>query len=219
MALHWRLRTVALVAVVLFLGGCLIRPGQTDTRLTYQLPTTLTVPVGQAVPGTDIVYESLADQGAYLRIQGQRALKRAGDSVSWKGAPIEGVSVNLALRVLSFSPTELRLVGTVKIVVEGTQPTAGVIHTTSPLHFSGPVAYGVGQGARIPGTTVTYEGQTEDGAKLGGVEEYPFRKTGDSILWEGSLRSNVYIRLELRAVQFDDRGLRVAGLATLWLGD
>ncbi len=219
MALRWHKRVLALLAVTLLLGGCLIGPGTSATRLTYNLPTTLTVGMGRTVPGTDIVYESLAEQGAYLRIQGQRALKRSGDSVSWKGTPTEGVSVDLQLRVLTFSATELRLVGTVKIVVEDASPQAGVIHTTSSLRFSGPVAYGVAKGARIPGATVSYEGQTEDGAELGGVDEYPFRKTGDSILWEGSLRPNVFIRLELRAVQFDDRGLRVAGLTTLWLGD
>lgn len=219
MCQHWCKRALVLFAVTALLGGCLIGPGSSSTRLTYKLPTTLTVAMGKALPGADIVYESLAEQGVYLRIQGQRALKRSGDSVSWKGTPTEGVSVDMQLRVLSFSATELRLVGTVKIVVEDAQPQAGGIHTTSPLHFSGPVAYGVAKGARIPGATVSYEGQTEDGAKLGGVDEYPFRKTGDSILWEGSLRPNVSIRLELRAVQFDDKGLRVAGLATLWLGD
>ena len=53
---------------------------------------------------------------------------------------------------------------------------------------------------------------------MGGMEEYPYRKTGDSILWEGALRDGVCARLDLRVLQFDDKGLRVGGLVTLWIG-
>jgi hypothetical protein len=94
-----------------------------------------------------------------------------------------------------------------------------VVRTTSAVHYSGPVIYSVKLGQRIPGTTVTYEGHGEDGAQLGGTGDYPFRKEGDSVLWEGQLRDGVYLRLDVRAVQFDDRNLRVAGLATIWLGE
>jgi len=37
-------------------------------------------------------------------------------------------------------------------------------------------------------------------------------------VWEGSLRDGVYLRTELRTVQYDRNGLRLAGVATLWLG-
>jgi len=53
---------------------------------------------------------------------------------------------------------------------------------------------------------------------MGGVEGYAYRKVGDSIFWEGSLRDGVYLRLDVRVVQFDDSGLRVTGLATIWIG-
>jgi hypothetical protein len=208
----------ALLAALL-LGGCVLRPGGNASGLTYNLPTTLTVKAGQALPGADIVYQEMSGDSAQLLIKGQRAVKRRGDSVSWKGSPLDGVTVDMALRVVHFTEQELRLAGTVKVVIEGVEPQQGVVRTTSKLQFSGPVAHSVSKGARIPGTTFTFIGQSEDGAELGGLNEYPFRKAGDSILWEGQLRPRVYLRLDVRAVQFDDRGLRVAGLATLWLGE
>jgi len=201
------------------LGGCLIQPGASLTRLTYTLPTTLTVKAGKSLVGTDIIYQKMEGESARVLIKGQPATKRKGDSVDWKGSPVEGTTVDMRLRVVWYSEEELRLAGTVKVTVEEVNPKAGVIHTTSPLHFTGPVAYGIAKGARLPGTTLYYEGQTEEGAQLGGLGEYPFRKMGDSILWEGQLRPGVYIRLDVRAVQFDDRSLRVAGLVSLWLGD
>lgn len=212
-------RTIGLIVLAVLLGGCLVQPGASLSRLTYTLPTTLTVKAGQALVGTDIIYQKMEGDSARLLVKGQPATKRKGDSVDWKGSPLEGVTVDMRLRVVWYTEEELRVAGTVKIVVEGVNPKAGVIHTTSSLHFTGPVAYGIAKGARLPGTTLYYEGQTEEGAQLGGLDEYPFRKMGDSILWEGQLRPGVYIRLDVRAVQFDDRSLRVAGLASLWLGE
>ncbi len=212
-------RGIGLIVLAALLGGCLVQPGAPSTRLSYTLPTTLTVKAGQALAGTDIIYQKMEGDNARVLIKGQPATKRKGDSVDWKGSPMSGVAVDMRLRVVWYTEEELRLAGTVKVSVDEVDPKAGTLRTTSPLHFTGPVAYGVAKGARIPGTTLYYEGQTEEGAQLGGLGEYPFRKMGDSILWEGQLRPGVYIRLDVRAVQFDDRSLRVAGLVNLWLGE
>ena len=214
------LKKLALASLImgLSLAGCLRGPGENPTQLTYNLPTTVTIGIGEALPGTDIVYQSSSDQGPYLLIQGQRALKRIGDSVNWKGTPLPGVSVDLKLRVLWHSEQELRLGGTAKVVIKNIQPRPAAISTSSAQSYSGPVAYGLAKGATIPGSNLTYEGETDDGAKLGGIEGYPYRETGDSIFWEGKLRDDVNIRLDLRVVQFDEKGLRVGGLATIWLG-
>lgn len=207
----------ASIAVLIGLAGCLSGPGR-SSRLTYQLATALSVPVGETLPPTGIRYDRMEERGAYLIIDGQEALKKKGDSLSWSGEPWEGVSLALKQRVLWYTEEELHLVGTAKVVVDETQPAAGPIATTSPVKYSGPVAYGVKKGSTIPGSTLTYLGKTDEGAELGGLSEYPYRMAGDSIVWEGTLRSGVYSRLDLRVVQFDDRALRVGGVVTLWIG-
>ncbi len=128
------------------------------------------------------------------------------------------MAVELKLRVVWYTEQELYLVGTAKVVVDEIHPQAAKIDTSSPIKYGGPVVYSVNRGTTIPGTTWTYEGRTEEGAKLGGIEGYPYRAVGDSIFWEGKLRERVYLRLDLRALQFDDKGLRAGGLVTLWLG-
>jgi len=209
---------VALALVVLLLGGCLRKATTQPEEITYQLPTKITVGIGQVVPGTDIRYDRLAEQGAYLTIQGQEALKRKGDSLEWSGNPSAGVAVDLSLRVVWFTESEIHLAGTAKIVVDGVSPREGAIATISEIKYTGPVAYGLAKGAVLPGSSLTYEGESDDGAKLGGLSGYPYRRAGDSIFWEGTLRDGVSIRIDVRVVQYDAKGLRVGGLVTLWIG-
>lgn len=205
-------------AIVLLIGlmGCRSGSGNAS-RLTYQLATAVSIPVGDALPPTGIRYDRVEDRGAYLIIDGQQALKKQGDSLSWSGTPRDGVSLTLKQRVLWYTEDELHLVGTAEVEVEDASPTAGPIVTTSPVTYSGPVAYSITKGSTIPGSTLTYLGKADDGAELGGLSEYPYRLAGDSILWEGTLRPGVYSRLDLRVVQYDDRALRVGGVVTLWI--
>lgn len=209
--------TVCCLCIVL-VGGCTLKPGGNEDHANYRLPTKLTVPVGDVLPGTDIRYERLTEQGAEVTINGQRALKRKGDSLDWRGSLYPGVSVDLGLRVGWYTEEELHLVGLAKIDIEDTQPRDADISTSSPISYGGPVAYSLAKGAAIPGSTLIFKGAVDDGVELGGIDGYPYRKVGDSIFWEGTLRENVYLRLILRVVQFDEKGLRVAGVATLWLG-
>jgi len=206
------------IMVLLITAGCLRKPGKQPSTLTYRLPTTLTVAAGASLPGTDIKYDHMDDEGAHLLIGGQQALKRKGDSLDWAGEPVSGVSVDLKLRIVWYTETELRLAGTVKIKVEDAKPEMKAVTTSSPIKYGGAVVYGLAKDAAIPGTTVTFKGAADEGAELGGISGYPYRKVGDSILWEGKLRDNVYIRLAVRVLQFDEKGLRVGGLVTLWLG-
>ena len=208
----------ALCVTLLFVGGCLRKPGEHPSKLTYKLPTTITVAAGNELPGTDIRFEGLTENAASLLIRGQTALKRKGDSVDWSGTPIDGVFGDLKLRVVWYTEEKLHLLGTAKVVIEDVDPQPASIPTTSSISYGGAAAYGVSKGAVIPGSTIVYEGRTEDGARLGGIEGYPYRKEGDSIVWEGTLRSGVYARLSVRVVQFDDKGMRVLGLVTLWIG-
>lgn len=205
------------IAILIGLVGCMSGPGNAS-RLTYQLATALSVPVGEELPPTGIRYDRMEDRGAYLIINGQQALKKKGDSLSWSGTPRDGVSLTLKQRVLWYTEDELHLVGTAEVEVDDVLPTAGPIDTTSLVKYSGPVAYGVKKGRTIPGSSLTYLGEADDGAELGGLSEYPYRMVGDSIVWEGTLRPGVYSRLDLRVAQFDDRTLRVGGVVTLWIG-
>jgi hypothetical protein len=212
--IHW----VPLLVALIVLSGCTFKAAKQPSRITYRLPTKLTVKAGQRLPGTEILYERLGENGAYLRINGQSALKRKGDSVDWEGEPLPGVAVDLSLRVAWYTEEQLHLVGTAKIVVNDVAPREMPAATSSPIKYTGPVVYSVGKGVHIPGSTITFEGRTEEGARLGGISGYAYRKGGDSILWEGSLRDGVYVRLNLRVLQFDDQALRVGGLVTVWIG-
>ena len=203
---------------VVLVSACTLKSGRNEDQANYRLPTKLTIPVGDVLPGTDIRYERLTEQGAHLTIDGQRALKRKGDSLDWAGDLFPGVSVDLGLRVGWYTEEELHLVGLAKIDIEDIQPRDASISTSSPISYGGPVAYSLAKGAAIPGSTLVFKGVVDDGVELGGIDGYPYRKVGDSIFWEGTLRENVYLRLILRVVQFDEKGLRVAGVATLWLG-
>ena len=217
------IRLNLLVLVLLLAAGilsaCSLIGGQNAIgRLSYSLPTAITVAKGKAVPGTDIIYEGMGNDAVTMLIKGQRAIKRKGDSLDWSGNQADGVAVKLTLRIAWFSEQEVNLVGVAKITLDGVNPQAGAISTTSPIKYAGPVAYSVNKDQRIPGSTVSYIGHSDEGAQLGNVQDYPYRKGGDSILWEGTLRPGVFVRLELRVAQYDDKALRLAGLATLWFG-
>jgi hypothetical protein len=206
--------TLALVAT-----GCLSKPGENPSKITYNLPVTLTIRVGsELLPGSGIRYDRAADDGAHVIIKGQDALKRKGDSLDWKGTPSPWVTVDIKSRIAWYNKDELQVVGTAEIVVQGVNPQAAKIPASSLLQFSGPMTYGVGRGARLTGSLITYDGPAEEGAKLSGVAGYPYRKGGDSIFWEGTLREGVFIRIDVRVVQYDDQGLRAAGLVSLWIG-
>ena len=73
----------------------------------------------------------------------------------------------------------------------------------------------IGVAALIPGTLYRYAGVNDEGAELDGVEGYRYRKSGDSIVWSGKLRDRVYLDLHVRVIQYDEKGLRVGGIATI----
>lgn len=212
--------TIGALLIAMALSGCLSYSGPNAEKLTYNLPTTLSIERGAALFSTNIVYESFSEDGVWLIIDGQRALKRKGDSVRWTGSFRPDTETELDLRVIWTTEEKVDLAGTAKVTVNKVAPQKRGIVTTSPITFSGPVAYGVARDSYIPGTTLSYVGATEQGAQLAGMDnEYPYRQIGDSIIWEGTLREGVYLRAELRTVQFDDNGLRLAGIATVWLGE
>lgn len=200
--------------ILLALSGCGAGPAST---LTYSGPTEQTVPMGQMLDGSDIRYVAYSDEGAEVTIGGQRAIKKIGDSLDWKGSPVAGVDVALALRVFSANSQRLIAVGTVRLTVHDAAP-AGAQFPDKPLYsYQVGVTYNVRRGTTIPGTLISYEGKTDEGAKLGGVSGYPYRKLGDSIGWEGRLRDNAYLDMTLRVIAYTDDFIQVGGLATVGL--
>jgi hypothetical protein len=187
-------------------------------ELTYTAPVEISVKAGENLPGTSIRYVGKSEKGAEVLIAGQHAFKQKGDSLDWEGDPVEGVSVDLSLRTLWFTEDTLQLAGTGKVVVRQPDPQPAFIQTDWPLRFTNaPVTYGVARNEYIPGTTVEYLGKEEEGAHLGGIAGYPYRKGADSILWEGKLREKVYLRLNVRVLYIGENSLQVGGTADIWI--
>ena len=199
--------------------GCMGRASADPDALSYTLPTRIVVETDGFLPGSTIQYLGESERGAHVLIDGQEAVKRVGDSLDWRGEPVEGVGVALALRVVSHNAGEVQLVGTADVQVTNPAPQPGPLVETSPITYNGLVAYGVAAGEQVPGSTMVYRGAADEGAEFGGIDGYPYRRAGDSLVWEGTLREGVYILLELRLVQYDEDDVRLAGTVRLWFGE
>jgi len=210
------LLAITLALVLLATGACggKSSPGE----LTYEAPFTTGVTAGNFLPGTDLQYRGITDGMAEVYIKGQRALKQKADSLSWEGQVREGVSLDLGLRVLWFDESTLHVGGTAKVKVTGASVQAATPPERAALMFgNAPVAYTVKRGEAIPGTLLTYKGRTGEGAELGGTGDYPYRRAGDSIVWAGVIKENVWLQVNLRVGVYTDQTLAVAGLASLWI--
>jgi len=207
-----------LLPILLVFMSCLSNPTPSLDTLVYKGPVEISVEPDEHLPGTDILYVGITNGMAEFEIEGQRALKKIGDSLDWHGTPIDGVELDLGLRVLLMTDQTVHAGGTITIKIDQPTPRESALDTASTTKFSVPVTYGVKPGDNIPGTLISYEEQEEGkGARLGGIKDYPYRKTGDSVVWEGKLQDNVALRLDLRVLFFNDNTLRVGGVATLWL--
>ena len=214
MKIHWII-IAALVALSVTACARQLSTG----AMQYSTAFERNIPTGQTLPGTDIKYIGKTEQGAQMSIGGQTAIKRSLDSLTWHGDVAPGVNVDYSLRILTFDSQSLDTGGTAKVVLASVKPQAAS-PTSLPkdaLTFKGVVSYNVPKGKTIPGTTISYEGKTPDGAKLGGIEGYALRKQADSILWTGRLADKVFLGLDLRVVLFTDSSLRTTGTATLYI--
>lgn len=201
---------------LLFLLSLACRPGK-PSELVYLAPYETGIKAGTDLPGTPIHYVGLSDRGAEVIVAGQRAFKQKGDSLDWHGSPAEDIVLDLSLRVLWFDEEALHVVGTARVTVWDPAPEAAPIRTDSPIEYNAPVTYGVSRGDLIPGTRIEYLGRAEEGAELGGLNGYPYRKIADSIVWEGKLKEDVFLRLNVRVLFITEDSLRVGGVATIWI--
>jgi hypothetical protein len=201
--------------IVLLLGGCSSQDW--TQQISYAGPVEISVDQGQYLPGTDVQYMGKTQDGGQVSIGGQQVLKRIGDSLDWTGDMRAGVTVDESLRVAFVTEAKLYTAGTVHVDVATPNPQVEPANESAPVHFKVPVAYHVGKGTTIPGTTITYLGKTDQGAQLGNVEGHAYRRIGDSIDWTGRLHDGVWISLALRTAFVGDNSLDVAGTADVWI--
>ena len=184
--------------------------------LTYEAPVTLTVRNGTVMPGTSIAYGGKTSAGAAkVMFSGLAASKQTGDSVDWQGEPAPNVKVALTTRVVSFDESNLTLFGTAHIEVTHLAVKTGESPSMAPMEFSAPVSYSLAKNATIPGTLITFVGSTSEGARFSGVEGYPYRKTLDSLQYSGQLTPQVFVKLDLRVLNFSETGAVVGGAANV----
>ncbi len=209
-----KLTILVLALSMVLVPGCKVgKPGE----LVYTAPYEMGVSVGEYLPGTGIRYVGLTDQGAHLTIDGQDAYKQKGDSLEWSGKPVDNAELDFSGRVVWYTETTCHILGTATISIPDADPQVVPNIPEGPLRYRAVVTYRVDKGEKIPGTLVTYKGKTEDGAELEGVEGYPYRKAGDSIVWQGKLREGVYVVVNVRTVFYTDGTLQVAGTAEVIL--
>ncbi len=208
--------SVVLIGVLLSVAVACAAP-QGD-ELTYQGVTEVTVKSGDFVPGTGIQFVGQTEQGAEVRIDGQKVIRLVGDALKWDGEVMPGVTLSVNLRVLHISSDRLLTSGVVRIRLKDVEPRAADVDKNRPVRYTLPVTYKVNKGDRIPGTTIRFVGSTEGkGATFEGIDGYPYRSIGDSILWDGQLMPNVDLHLNLRVGYYNDSFLQVLGTATVGL--
>ena len=139
-----------IVSGVLAVSGCLRRPDEELDELRYQAPVTLTIKPGEYVPGTNIRYLGLTDDRAEFLIEGKKAVKSKGDSLDWRGTPVEGADVDLNLRVAWYDSETVRVIGTAKVIVDRPVPQAVNVPESTLMTYHAPVAYGMAPGALVP---------------------------------------------------------------------
>lgn len=211
-------RLLLLMIALSFMAACSLGGAKADEgHLLYNAPTQKTVPVGEFLPGTGVQYvRSTEEKGAELLIDGERAYKKVADSVDWGGSPVDGVNMDLSLRILHYNEEELMLGGTVKIDIADVNPQPLGSLPDTPVHYAIPVTYEVKVGDTIPGTQLHIASIDEEkGVELSGFAEsqYRFRKVADSIQWQGSLRPAVALKLDVRVVWIRNNKVQLAGIA------
>lgn len=206
-----------LLLLLLLPAGC-TRSDQNTLR--FSGPTEASVEAGQALPGTAVRYVRETPDGAEFSIDDQRAIKKVGDFVGWKGFLGRDFEANLGLRLVYFSADKAQLAGSADLTVYNPRPAAGPFPEKPVIAYRVPATYSVERGATIPGTTLIYEGKTEQGARMGGLPpgDYPYRQTADSLVWMGRVNDGALLRLDLRVVVFTEQRLQLAGIATLAAG-
>jgi hypothetical protein len=222
------LRLMGVLLVLMVAVGCnLLEPKDgtpapteepTADQLIYPAPYRAVLDPGESVPGADLQYIGSDDDGIYVRIGGQEATRKVGDSFNWKGNPVAGVELDYKLRVVGVYLDVFQAWGQVDIIVSDPVIVVAELPEDAPYTFGAVVLeHTVPRGELIPGTTYTYLGSTERGAEFGGVEGYAYREVADSLEWAGQVRSNVFVDLNMRVRSIEEDEVKLLGTATVWI--
>lgn len=213
------LRTSALVVLIaLLLGACSFIPGASrgsSGSLSFDGATEHGVRPGETIPGTNIRFVRDTGDGAEVTINDQRVIKKVGDSLDWKGTVAPGVDVSMPQRIVLVSNDRLQTVGTVRVTVTGVSPQPGPVPAGGRYTYKVASGASIRKGDRVPGTTLVYRGKTDEGAEFEGTGDYPYRRLGDSVTWQGQIVPGVYLDTTLRVGAYTDDVVTLAGLATI----
>ncbi len=216
---RWNMSYIFLLLVLfMFLPALLAGCGRNKLpadALNYSGPVELHVKAGESLPGTNVKYIGINGDKAHFQIGEFSAEKLKGDSLTWHGKFNSNLEGDLSLRLIWFDESVAYLGGTVNMMVRGVHPEPAALPGKWPLAYSVPVHYTVKSGKTIPGTTIGYVGKEENGAKLSGVSDYPYRNIADSITWSGHLAPNVNLNITLRVIYFTPNSLQLAGIAAV----
>jgi hypothetical protein len=189
--------------------------------VVYRGPFERELKPGDRIPGTDITLESIEEGRANFRIGDLDRPAQIGDSLAYDGSwsTLDDTRYNLRLRIYRIDDDSVRVAGAHQLQISDLEPQEGSL-PESEYQLNFPFADGVTMGDdTIAGTTLGYQGKTENGAQLSGVPEtqYPFRMVGDSIEWTGTLRPDIGAQYDLRMLLYAREGARVGGVVTLHL--
>lgn len=209
---------ILLIVLGMMLAGCSLIPGTgvgSGGALTYDGAIESGIAPGETIPGTDIQFVRKTDEGAEVLINSQRAIKKAGDSLDWRGTVGGAAEVSISQRIALITNDRLQTVGTVRVTIRDVNPVAGPTPGAGRYVYKVASGYAVRKGGRVPGTTLVYEGKTDQGARFSGVNDYPYRRVGDSISWQGQLTPGVYLDTTLRVVAYTEDIVTLAGFANI----
>ncbi len=213
-----------LAILILFAqSGCNLLPFAPSTpaptkTLVFDAPVSLTIRNGALLPGTSIGYAGKMPNGAAkVLIDGLVAAKQIADSLEWQGTPVPNVSVKLSTRVASFDDQGITLLGTGHIEIDDATAQAGTAPPASLMEFSAPVTYTLNKNGTIPGSKVSYVGAAKDGAQFSGIDGYPYRSTLDSLQYSGRVNPKVFVKFDLRVINYSDSSALLGGTANIKL--
>ncbi|MDE0632707.1 MAG: hypothetical protein OXH73_14485 [Caldilineaceae bacterium] len=194
-----------------------------ENAIAFTGPTEMRIEIGEFIRGTDIQLTAIVDGRAEFLFSGLRAERIAGDSLDFDGPwpNIGGVDYLLRLRVYRVTEEYVRAAGVHRLVIEGIQPihqpAMALQENLLKMTYTG----SVGMGDLLKGTTFGYVGKAEQGAEISGIpaSDFPFRKSGDSLRWQGMLRPDLPSRFDLRVVHYGENSVQVAGIVSLQLPD
>lgn len=200
-----------------------VTPTPEGDAMTFTIPAyTYSLQPGDSVPGTQLQYVGKTGDLHDVKIDGEPAQKRVGDSFIWNGVVAPSVFAKYNLRLAPDFLGPLPVAGPVEVSVLNPLPTplAAMPDWPNAIRYNNiVVAHNVPVGWTIPATTLVYDGVSTQGqvnsARLTGLTGHPLFALGDSITWIGTLKDNVAIRFTFRVINFSENSLQLGGTAEL----